>query len=101
MTKNALLTLTRFTVLISRNVNVKKVTLADLSDVEKKLYKALIFDYKKQFSIYKQKKIVLLNLCLFIQKTISCNNLIYTFKCETAYDMLIALKDHVALSDQA
>jgi hypothetical protein len=43
----------------------------------------------------------MLNLCTYIQETVSRNNLTYTFGHDTAYDMLISLKEHVAPTDQA
>jgi flagellar motility protein MotE (MotC chaperone) len=43
----------------------------------------------------------MLNLCTYIQETVSRNYLPYTFKKETAYKMLVSLKNHVAPTHQA
>jgi len=36
-----------------------------------------------------------------IQETISCPLLSYTFECESVHDMLVALMNHIILTDRA
>jgi hypothetical protein len=71
------------------------------TDVEKETLKARLFEWKKQLNSHKQKELAMLNLCTYIQETVSRTYLTYTFEHDTAYDMLISLKERVAPTDQA
>src|SRR6266496_5874710 len=59
--KGALPTFTRSTIPTASQINAEKTTVAALYDAGKEQYKALVFNYKKQLSSYKQKKIALLS----------------------------------------
>jgi hypothetical protein len=99
--KAALPTLTRPLIPTAAKVNAAKTSIATLDETEKELFKAYLFDYKEQLSSFKQKESALLTLCTYIQERVSRNNLVFTFNCETAYDMLVNLKNRVSPTDQA
>ena len=101
MEKTALSFFTRSTIPRSVNVNSQKAAFSLLSKDEKKELKLLWYDYKHQLATYKQQNAALSNLQIYIQETISRIYLFYVFKCETSYNMLIALKQRLLPTDQA
>jgi len=83
------------------DVNPQKPTVDKLDANELEELKLLRYDYKRQIAAYERKDAALGSLRSFIQETISRAYLPYTFKCDTPYDMLTALKTRVAPTDQA
>ena len=58
-------------------------------------------DYKEDLDLFKKQESALNNLRCHIQEAVSRNYLIYTFCCDTPYDMLVSLKQRVAPTDDA
>jgi len=63
-----------------------------LSEDEKEQLRLLRYDYKRRITSYDRQKAAIGSLRSFIQETVSRTYLIYTFRCESPYDMLVALK---------
>ena len=99
--KDELPTLRRPTIPSAKDVNSEKSTLSQLTDDEKDELKLQRYDYKHQLALYERQDAALASLRSFIQETISRTFLPYTFKCDTTYDMLVALRKRVAPTDKA
>ncbi|KAF2395871.1 hypothetical protein EJ06DRAFT_460133, partial [Trichodelitschia bisporula] len=82
-------------------VNPQKTSFAQLDADEKEGLKFLRLQHKRHLTEYDRKKAALGGIRVFIQETISRGFLTYTFNCNSAYDMLLALKQRVAPSDRA
>ena len=90
--KDKLPTLKQPDVPIAATVNSDKTKISELSEDEREELKLLRFTYKHRLTQYECQKTLLASLRSFIQETVSRTNLLYTFKQDTPYDMLIALK---------
>src|SRR5947209_4048654 len=99
--KDELPTLRRPTIPSAKDVNPEKSTLSQLTDDEKDELKLQRYDYKHQLALYERQDAALASLRSFIQEMISRTFLPYTFKCDTTYDMLVALRKRVAHTDNA
>jgi hypothetical protein len=95
------LPLTEPTIPTPQDVNPEKTSLAQLDDDEKEELRFKRFSYKRSIATYDRQKAAIATLRSFIQETISRIYLTYTFDCDTPYDMLVALKQRVAPTDQA
>jgi len=67
----------------------------------KKKLRFLRFSYKRQITLYDRRKAVIASLRSFIQETVSRTYLIYTFSCNSPYEIFITLKQRVTPTDQA
>lgn len=85
----------------AKDVNPAKTTVANLSDDELDELKLLRYDFKHQLQLYERQDAALFTLKTFIQETISRTFLSYTFKKESTYDVLVALRKRVAPTDRA
>ena len=72
------------------------ISTIDLTDREFKHYKMLQYKWTAEKKEYQKKKEALMNLQTKIQKTVKQELLVYTFKCDTAYNMLVRLKNRLA-----
>ena len=86
---------------LSSDVNPAKTDPDELSGAEKEQLKRLQAEYKRKISLYERQDTALGNLRTYIQETISRSYLTYTLDCDTAYDMLVKLKQRVAPTDRA
>jgi hypothetical protein len=86
---------------MAKDVNPEAATISALSDDEKEELKLLRFNYKHKLSVYERQDAALASLRTYIQETISRTFLPYTFKGDTVYDILVALKKRVAPTDKA
>ena len=86
---------------MAKDVNPEAATISALSDDEKEELKLLRFNYKHKLSVYERQDTALASLRTYIQETISRTFLPYTFKGDTVYDILVALKKRVAPTDKA
>ena len=80
---------------------VQLITSADLTDREFEEYKILQHEWAAEKKEYQKKEEALIQLRAKIQETVKRELLVYTFKCETAYDMLVRLKNRLAPTDIA
>ena len=85
----------------STTVNPAKSPYAELDATETMQFKALLAEYKRRVSKHDQQATALRGMCTFIQGTISRNYFTFTMSCDTAYDMLVALKHQVAPTNHA
>jgi hypothetical protein len=99
--KNELPSLTEPTIPTPKDVNPNKTSIAQLDDDEKEELRFQRLTYKRKVAAFDRQKAAVATLRSFIQETITRTYLTYTFNCETPYDMLVALKQHVAPTDQA
>jgi len=76
------------------------MTIADLVAEEREELQALCQQYKKKSKQYDQQKTALGNLQIHIQEMIARFYLSYTFKCEMPHEMILALKQQIASTDQ-
>ena len=83
------------------DVNNAKTTFAALTADEKEELQALRHEYKRQTKKFEQRDAAVGNLRIHIQESISRTYLTYTFNCDTPHDMLTALRQRVAPTDQA
>jgi len=58
-------------------------------------------NYRDNVKLYRKQLLALNMLRSYILSSILRTYLIYTFKCDTTYDVLIALKQRIALLDYA
>ena len=82
-------------------VNSDKIKFSELSKDEKEELKLLQFTYKYSLTQYECQKTSLTSFQSFIQETVSQTNLLYTFKQDMPYDMLITLKQCIVPIDEA
>src|SRR5438876_1822627 len=94
--KEQLPTLKEPTMPTSMTVNPAKSPYAELDVTKMMQFKALLAEYKCRVSKYDQQATALRGMCTFIQGTISRNYFTFMMSCDTAYDMLVALKRRVA-----
>ena len=71
----------------------------DMTAAEAAVYTIRGRIFEDDRKIYRKKKLAIAELQIRIQETIDKSNLIYTYKCETAHEMLVNLKDRFAPSD--
>jgi hypothetical protein len=99
--KEEVKTLSRPEIPMAKDVNQEKNTMAQLTPDEQEELKLLRFDYKHHIQLYERQDTALSSLKAHIQGTISRTFLSYTFKKESTYDVLVALKQRVAPTDRA
>ena len=99
--KDKLPTLKQPDVPTAATVNSDKIKFSELSEDEKEELKLLQFTYKHSLTQYECQKTSLASLWSFIQETVSQTNLLYTFKQDMPYDMLITLKQCIVPIDEA
>jgi hypothetical protein len=58
-------------------------------------------NYRDNVKVYRKQLLALNTLRSYILSSILYTYLIYTFKCDTTYDVLVALKQRIALLDYA
>jgi hypothetical protein len=80
-------------------VKVGATGIKDLDEDERFQYKLLQKRYEREISEYETSKKGLGTIRIEIQKSVSRPNLQYTFRKETPYDMLVALRNRYAPSD--
>src|SRR5580658_89073 len=80
-------------------VKVGATGIKDLDENERFQYKLLQKRYEREISEYETSKKGLGTIRIEIQKSVSWPNLQYTFRKETPYDMLVALRNRYAPSD--
>ena len=83
------------------DINNEKTTVAELDNGEKEELKFRRHEQKRQQATYDKQDAAMASLRTFIQETVSRTYLRYTFKCDSPYEMLIALKKRVAPTDRA
>jgi len=86
---------------LAKDVNPEKTTMAQLTPDEQDELKLLRFDFKHHLQLYERQDTALSSLKGYIQETISRTFLSYTFKKESTYEVLKALKQRVAPTDRA
>ena len=82
-------------------VNPNKSKFSELNEDEKYELAVQRADYKRNYRQYEELQLAIDGLRIEIQDTISRTYLVYTFRCDTTYDMLASLKQRVAPSDYA
>lgn len=80
-------------------VNPNKSKFSELDEDEKYELDIQRADYKMNYRQYEELQLAIDGLRVQIQGTISRTYLVYTFRCDTTYDMLASLKQRVAPSD--
>jgi hypothetical protein len=58
-------------------------------------------DHRDNVKVYRKQLLALDTLRSYILSSILRTYLVYTFKCDTTYDVLVALKQRITLSDHA
>jgi hypothetical protein len=75
--------------------------LSELNKEEKEELHTLKVDYRDNMKLYRKQLLTLNMLHSYILTSILCTYLIYIFKCDTIYNVLVSLKQRVTLIDQA
>jgi len=101
VSKQELPVLTEPVLPLPEDINSDKTTLAELTEPERAELKDRQQADKRQQDLYDKQEAALAALRTTIQETISRAYLRYTFKCDSTYDMLTALKRRVAPTDRA
>jgi hypothetical protein len=78
-----------------------KTKLSDLDEDEKEELRTLKSDHRDNLKLYRKQPSALDTLRSQILSSISRTYLIYTFKCDSTYDVLVSLKQRIAPSDHA
>jgi hypothetical protein len=99
--KESLKVLTRPEVPKPKDVNPQKNTIAELTADELDELKLLRYNFKHQLQLFERQDVALSTVKALVQETISRIFLTYTFKKESTYDVLIALRQRVAPTDRA
>ena len=99
--KDKIPSLTEPTIPTPQDVNPDKTSLAQLNDDEKEELRFQRLSYKRKIATFDRQKAAIATLRSFIQETVTRTYLTYTFGCDTPHDMLVALKQRVAPTDQA
>ena len=86
---------------LPKDVNSQKTKLSELDEDEKEDLRMLRLDHRDNLKLYRKQLSALDTLCSQIQSSISRSYLIYTFKCDTTYDVLVSLKQRIAPTDDA
>ena len=81
-------------------VDPLKASFSDLNDNEKEEYRTLQHQYRCQLDVFDCREAALASIQTRIQETVSRMNLPYTFDCNAPYDMLVALKNRFAPTDE-
>ena len=84
-----------------KDVNNQKTKLSELDKDEKEELRTLRLEHRDNLKLYRKQQSALDTLCSQIQGSISRSYLVYTFKCDTTYDVLVSLKQRVAPSNAA
>jgi hypothetical protein len=84
-----------------KDVNSQKTKISELDKDEKEELQTLRLKHRDNLKLYRKQQSALDTLCSQIQSSISRSYLVYTFKCDTTYDVLVSLKKRVAPSDEA
>ena len=87
--------------LLPSTVNPNKSKFSELDEDEKYELSVQRADYKRNYRQYEELQLAIDSLRIEIQDTISRTYLVYTFRCDTIYDMLASLKQRVAPSGYA
>ena len=87
--------------LLPSTVNPNKSKFSELDEDEKYELAVQRAYYKRNYRQYEELQLAIDGLRIEIQDTISRTYLVYTFRCDTTYDMLASLKQRVAPSDYA
>ena len=99
--KEALPTLTRPAMPLRRDVNPAKTLIGELTPDEVEELKALREECKDRNCEYEKQHTAVETLYTLIHKTVSKSYYTYLMKKETLHDMLVALKQRIAPTDQA
>ena len=78
-----------------------KTKLSELDEDEKEELRMLQADHRDNVKLYRKQLSALDTLRSHILSSISRTYLVYTFKCDTTYDVMVSLKQRVAPSDHA
>ena len=78
-----------------------KTKLSELDEEEKEELRTLKLDHRDNVKLYRKQLSALDTLRSHILSSISRTYLVYTFKCDTTYDVLVSLKQRIAPSDHA
>jgi hypothetical protein len=73
--------------------------LSELDKEEKEELRTLKVDYRDNIKLYRKQLLALDILCSHILTSILYTYLVYIFKCDTTYDVLVSLKQRVAPMD--
>jgi len=76
-----------------------KLDKLDKEEIEE--LRTLKSNYRDNVKVYRKQLSALNTLRSYILSSILRTYLVYTFKCDTTYDVLVALKQRIALSDYA
>ena len=77
------------------------IKLVELDEEEKEELRMLKADHRDNMKLYRKQLLALNTLRSHIISSILRTYLIYTFKCTTTYDVLVSLKQRIALTDHA
>jgi hypothetical protein len=83
------------------DVNPNKTLLSQLDEDEKDELELRREQYRDELAKYNRQETAIANFPSHIQESISRNFLVYTFGAETTHDMLVALRQRVAPTDEA
>ena len=78
-----------------------KTKLSELDEDEKEELRMLRADHRDNVKLYRKQLSALDTLRSHILSSISRTYLVYTFKCDTTYDVLVSLKQRIAPTDDA
>ena len=84
-----------------KDVNGRKTKLSELDEDEKEELRMLRLEHRDNLKLYRKQQSAFDTLCSQIQSSISRTYLVYTFNCDTTYNVLVALKKRVAPTDEA
>src|SRR6266702_6650356 len=79
-----------------QDVNSEKTKLSELDEDEKEELRMLRLDHRDNLKLYRKQQSALDTLCSQIQSSISRSYLVYTFKCNATYNVLVSLKKKIA-----
>jgi len=86
---------------LPKDVNSQKTKLSELNEDEKEDLQILQLNHKDNLKLYRKQLSAFYILCSQIQSSILCFYLIYIFKCDTTYNILVSLKQKVTPINEA
>jgi hypothetical protein len=87
---------------LPKDVNTRGLTkLSELDEDEKEELRTRKSDHRDNLKLYRKQLSALDTLRSQILSSISRTYLVYTFKCDSTYDVLVSLKQRIAPSDHA
>jgi hypothetical protein len=87
---------------LPKDVNSRgKIKLSELDEDEKEELRTRKSDYRDNLKLYRKQLSALDTLRSQILSSISRTYLVYTFKCDSTYDVLVSLKQRIAPSNHA